>query len=328
MTRFQSKLGFAFVAAALSLPLSFGAAAGLFDDDEARKDIKALRAQNVETDARIQKLDESIKNLGILQLLNQIEQLNTELAKLRGQVEVLTNQNEQLGKRQKDFYLDIDSRLRKLEGIGDAQAPAGQTNVNPSNPPGLSQSAVTNGGGNGGGLANAVPPPTVTYGTPTSQEPALQNIQAGPQGGGARVPNSAGNPTPTFTREQENRAYDVGSNLFRRNDYVGAIRAFETFTKDFSTSQLVSNAQYWIGIAYFNLKDFSNARSTQESLLKKFPESSKAPDALLAIASVQQETGDNGSARNTLEDIVARFPATEAATKARARLIQAQAPRR
>jgi tol-pal system protein YbgF len=324
VTRFQSKLGFAVLAAALSLPLSFGAAAGLFDDDEARKDIKALRAQHAETEMRIQKLDESVKNIGILQLLNQVEQLNAELARLRGQVEVLTNQNEQLAKRQKDFYLDIDTRLRKLEGVGDAPPPAVGQPVNPpASPPGaapgLSQSAITT----GGGLANAIPvaapattPPSPSFGIPT-QEPA---IQAGPLGANNRAP------APTYTREQENKAYDVGSNLFRRNDYIGAIRAFETFSKDFPTSQLVANAQYWIGIAYFNLKDFSNARSMQEGLLRKYPESAKAPDALLAIASVQTETGDNGSARNTLEDIVARFPASEAATKARTRL--AQAPRR
>jgi tol-pal system protein YbgF len=319
--RYPSKLSLAIIAVALS----FNATAGLFDDDEARKDIKALRAQNVETDLRIQKLDESIKNIGIIQLLNQIEQLNAELSRLRGQVEVLTNQNEQLAKRQKDFYLDIDTRLRKLEGGGDAPAPAVGQPVNPpASPPGaapgLSQSAITT----GSGLANAVPavsivapPPTVAYGTPPSQEPT---IQSGPQAANSRTP------APTFTRDQENKAYDVGSNLFRRNDYIGAIRAFETFSKDFPTSQLVANAQYWIGIAYFNLKDFSNARSMQEGLLKKYPESAKAPDALLAIASVQTETGDNGSARNTLEDIVARFPASEAATKARTRL--AQAPRR
>lgn len=319
MTHYQSKLAFAVIAVALSFPLSFNAAAGLFDDDEARKDIKALRAQNVETDLRIQKLDESIKNIGIIQLLNQIEQLNAELSRLRGQVEVLANQNEQLAKRQKDFYLDIDTRLRKLEGVGDAPAQVGGQPANgaPATAPGLSQTAITT----GGGIANAVPvvvpaatSPSPSFGIPTSQEPA---IQAGPLGVNNRVP------APTFTRDQENKAYDVGSNLFRRNDYIGAIRAFETFSKDFPTSQLVANAQYWIGIAYFNLKDFSNARSMQEGLLKKYPESAKAPDALLAIASVQTETGDNGSARNTLEDIVARFPASEAAAKARTRLAQA-----
>ena len=317
MIRYRLKLSLAIVA----LALSFNAAAGLFVDDEARKDIKALRALNVDTDVRIQRLDESIKNLGILQLLNQLEKLNTELAQLRGQVEVLTNQNEQLGKRQNDFYLDIDTRLRKLEGVGDAPPPAGGQPVNPpasstASPPGLSQSAITTGSGLANATSIVAPLPTASYGTPPSQEPS---IPSGPQASGSRVPGGA---APTFTREQENKAYDVGSNLFRRNDYIGSIRAFETFTKDFPTSQLVANAQYWIGIAYFNLKDYSNARSMQESLLKKYPESAKAPDALLAIASVQQETGDNGSARNTLEDIVARFPSSEAAAKARTRLVQ------
>ena len=157
MIRYRLKLSLAIVA----LALSFNAGAGLFDDDEARKDIKALRAQNVDTDVRIQKLDESIKNLGILQLLNQIEKLNTELAQLRGQVEVLTNQNEQLGKRQKDFYLDIDTRLRKLEGVGDVPPPAGgQPNNPPASPSGLSQSAITTGGGLANATSIVAPPPT------------------------------------------------------------------------------------------------------------------------------------------------------------------------
>ena len=346
----RSRVALAVIAAALSSVMSFNAAAGLFDDEEARKDIKVLRVQaeqqNRDNDLRMQKLDESIKNIGILQLLNQLEQLNAELARLRGQVEVLTNQNEQLAKRQKDFYLDIDSRLRKLEGVGDAPP---SVNAQPTSAPAGIVGLAAPGFNTGAGLANAAPAlpsvglpgspvglaegmsnasnaanaATVTYGIPTSQEPA---IQSGPIGVAARPLSSRVTPQsmapPIYTREQENRAYDVGSNLFRRNDYIGAIRAFETFSKDFPNSQLVANAQYWIGIAYFNLKDFSNARSMQENLLKNYPESSKVPDALLAIASVQQETGDSGSARNTLEDVVARFPGSEAAAKARTRLLQ------
>ncbi len=257
---------------------SLNAVAGIFDED-ARREIRELRAElekkDRDVDARLLRMDEAMKNLGIIQLLNQIEQLNSEIAKLRGQNEVLTNQNDQLAKRQKDFYLDIDTRLRKLEGL----------------------------------------PPD----TPTAA-PAVSGPSAGPSG-----PTSAATTVPVVTaatREQENRAYDVGSNLFKRGDFQAAIRAFQTFMKDFPASPLVSNAQYWIGICYSNLKDYTNARSSQESLLKMFPESPKAPDALLAIASIQMETSDNGSARNTLEDIIARFPASDAAAKARTRLAQ------
>ena len=262
----------------MAVAFSLNAAAGIFDED-ARREVRELRAElekkDRDVDARLLRLDESMKNLGIIQLLNQIEQLNSELAKLRGQNEVLANQNDQLTKRQKDFYLDIDTRLRKLEGLpADLPPAAPVSSVVPS--------------------AGPVPPATLAVAAPAS----------------------------AATREQENRAYDVGSNLFKRGDFQAAIRAFQTFMKDFPASPLVSNAQYWIGICYSNLKDYTNARSSQESLLKMFPDSPKAPDALLAIASIQMESSDNGSARNTLEDIIARFPASDAAAKARTRLAQ------
>lgn len=252
--------------------LSVNATAGLFDDEEARKDLRNLRAQieqqNRDNDARLQKIEESIKNLGIIQLLNQIEQLNAEIAKLRGQVEVMSNLDEQLTKRQRDFYLDIDTRLRKLEGVP-GESPAGAANAAP---------------------AAATSPPAA----PVAQTAA--------------------------SRAKEDAVYDVGSNAFKRGDYAAAIRAFQTFIKDYPTGQLVSNAHYWMGISYFNLRDYGNARTSQDALLKKFPDSAKAPDALLAMAGIYVEIGDTGSARNALEDVIAKYPASEAASKARTRL--------
>ena len=86
-------IGLAWLTVAL---FSANAGAGVFDED-ARREVRDLRAETDRKDrdleARLQKLDESLKNLGIIQLLNQIEQLSTEIAKLRGQNEVLANQN-------------------------------------------------------------------------------------------------------------------------------------------------------------------------------------------------------------------------------------------
>jgi tol-pal system protein YbgF len=44
-----------------------------------------------------------------------IESLKQDLAKLRGQIEVLANQTETLERRQKDLYVDLDNRLRRIE---------------------------------------------------------------------------------------------------------------------------------------------------------------------------------------------------------------------
>jgi tol-pal system protein YbgF len=295
-----------------SAAFSLNAAAGTFDED-ARREVKVLRGEieshNRDLDARIQKLDDAIKNIGVIQLLNQIETLNAEIARLRGQIEVMSNQNDQLTKRQKDFYFDIDARLRKLEGTTDNNAPAGTNAAGQPNPV-----------PSGPGLAGALPPPSGVGTVNGNVVPATVLPTPGPS---APVGGQPPRPTaPTYTKEQENAAYDVGSNLFRRNDFSGAIRAFESFSRDFAGSSLVSNAQYWIGVSYFNLKDYNKAKATQQELLKRFPESAKAPDAMLSIATVQQETGDVRSARNTLEDLIARYPGSEAAAKGRTRLTQ------
>ena len=281
--RLRTPLLFALIA------LSLNVYAGLFDDEEARRDIRSMRAQieqqNRDNDVRLQKIEESIRNLGIIQLLNQIEQLNAEIAKLRGQVEVMSNLDEQLTKRQRDFYLDIDTRLRKVEGV----------------PPDTTT----------GSSSSSIAPPNALPSGPLNAVPGASSVAS---------------PSPTSPaqiaamRAKEDAVYDVGSNAFKRGDYVAATRAFRTYIKDYPTGQLVSNAHYWMGISYFNLKDYASARNTQDTLLKQYPDSSKAPDALLAVASIYTEIGDNGSARNALEDVIARYPASEAANKARARL--------
>lgn len=274
--------------------------AGLFDDDEARRQIKALAekvdAQNKATEERFTKLDESFKNLGIIQLLNQIELLNTEIARLRGQVEVLANQNEQLQKRQRDFYLDIDTRLRVLEG-----------NTVPS----TGQAPSTILGAPTPSSSTPTPAPTPAAGAVSSTVPAATV---------APISSAATVVADVAQREKENKAYDVGTSAFRRGDFAAAIRAFNTFHSDYPQSQLAPNALYWTGLCQFNLKDYGQARATQESLLKKYPDSNKAPDAMLVIASVHAELGDAGAARNSYEDIIAKYSSSDAAAKARTRL--------
>jgi len=271
-TRVNNRLVRGGLAAAALLLASATTRAGLFDDDEARRRIENLRQelsqQGKENEVRIARLEELIRNIGVVELVRQLELANAEIARLRGQLEVVENENQQIQKRQRDFYLDLDSRLKSLEGGG---KPATTSDSAP--PPGASA---------------AVAPPARP---PTREEQA-----------------------------QELKAYDVASNLFRRNDFTAAIGRFKDFLRDYPQSQLAPNAQYWIGISYANLKDSKNALAAQEQVVSKYPQSAKAPDALLAIAALQAEQGDSASARNTLEDIIARFPSSDAAGKARTRL--------
>ncbi len=105
------------------------AQAGLFDDEEARMRINQMRT---ELSARLDKLEAGAR--AQLELANQIEQLKAEIARLRGENEVLSNDLANANKRQKDFYVDLDNRLRKVEpqAAADTPQPAPAAAVDPA----------------------------------------------------------------------------------------------------------------------------------------------------------------------------------------------------
>jgi tol-pal system protein YbgF len=94
----------------LSAALSSPARAGVFDDDEARKRIEVLKGEFTELARRADTI-----NRNQIDFANQVEAIKADIAKLRGQIEVLSYELEAAQKRQKDFYVDLDGRLRKLE---------------------------------------------------------------------------------------------------------------------------------------------------------------------------------------------------------------------
>ncbi|HTN49695.1 MAG TPA: tol-pal system protein YbgF [Burkholderiaceae bacterium] len=101
--------------AALGLVLcSSAAAAQLFSDDDARKAILELRQRLNSVQSELTaRLDTAQRNQ--LEMANQNESLRQEIARLRGQVETLTNEVATLQKRNRDLYADLDARLKKFE---------------------------------------------------------------------------------------------------------------------------------------------------------------------------------------------------------------------
>src|SRR5678816_4097931 len=95
-------------------------AQGLFDDNEARRRIEALRQQLLEQnrliEERMTKAETAVAGAtdrsAMLDLARQIEALRGDIAKMRGQLEVATNQIEVADKRQKDLYPVSYTHLR------------------------------------------------------------------------------------------------------------------------------------------------------------------------------------------------------------------------
>ena len=291
------------LAVTVGLLLSATAHAGLFDDEEARKQIVQLRTQMADTqraiDARVGELEAQAKNRSIIDLFNQVEILKSEFAKLRGQIELLQNEMENTQKRQRDLYVDLDGRLRKLEAEqAAAAARAAAAAAAPPPAAGLPPGVV----GGPTGSASVAPPNAID---PSRASPS--GVVVAPQSG-------------VIDPVAEQRAYDQGLEHFRAGRFAEAVTAFQLFTRNFPRSTLVPSAQYWIGNSLYATRDFRGAITTQRQLIAQHPDSIKASDALLNIASAQSELGDIQGARITLQEVASKYPATEAGVKAKQRL--------
>ncbi|MEQ1881591.1 MAG: tol-pal system protein YbgF [Burkholderiales bacterium] len=268
-------------------------------------DVTILAQVQQKTDAAVVRAEkQSADRSGVIQLMNQVDALNLDLNRLRGQIEVLNNGIENAQKRQRDMYVDLDTRLRRMEGqVSAAKKDQEAIAALEERIRQLEQ-----------GLASARAVPAVAA-APAATEPSAP-VPVPPAV--STSPSTAG--TSGADQAAIQRSYDGALSSFRNGDYQGAIKAFDVFLKGHPKHALAPNAQYWIGECHFQLRDYRGAIDAHRRLLGSYPESSKSADALLIIGSAETNLGDNAAARKTLEELVAKYPGSESAEKAKSRL--------
>lgn len=270
--------------------------------------VQSLSEEQKVTGQKIAQVESEGANRGVVQLLNRMEGLNTDVNRLRGQIEVLTNDINNAQKRQRDMYVDLDTRLRRVEQQSaaakkDQEAlPALEERIRK-----LEQAAALTG----------IPAPVASAAAATvaAQPGASPTVTAA-----AAQPSLPPANLAAVDQAAIQRAYDNAFSNYRISDYQAAIRGFDGFLKSYPKHQLAANAQYWIGESHFHLLDYRAAIEAQRRLLGYYPDSTKAPDALLIIGTAETGLGDTGAARKTFEELIAKYPNTESAEKAKSRL--------
>lgn len=278
---------------------------------------------------KVAQAEPSPNNRGVVQLLNQVEALNGELNRLRGQMEVLSNDVNNAQKRQRDMYVDLDTRLRRIEQGGAGKKDADNVSALEERIRKLEQGSAT---------PSSIPQPVTSAATvPVNPPPpAATAAAAAASAAAASPPPSTANPgAPAASSSSSSlppasltandpaaiqRSYDNAYSNYRLSDYPSAIRGFEAFLKSYPKHALAANAQYWIGESYAHMKQYRDAIDAERRLLGTYPDSNKAPDALLIIGTAEGNLGDNAAARKTYEELVAKYPASDAADKAKGRL--------
>ena len=240
----------------------------LFDDEEARKRITATNQRidqlQKDLDERVAALERQLKSGALVDLANNVEGLKSDVAKIRGQIEVLTYELDQSQKRQRDLYVDLDARMRKLEGSPGAAA----SDAAPTDATATAGAAATS----AGSTATSAGAEQRTY------DAALDQFKRG-DFQGAITGFTAFVKTNPKSALAPSAQYWIGNAHFARKDYKAAIASQRQLILAWPDSPKVPDALLNVASAQSELGDNAAARRTLEELIGKFPQSDAATKA-------------------------------------------------
>jgi tol-pal system protein YbgF len=241
--------------------------AALFDDDVARKQIAEqsrrvddLKSQTDNISGRIGKMEEALRSQSMLEFVNQLELVKREIQNLRGQIEVVNTGVESNAKRQRDMYVDLDTRMRRIEQGGAAPA------------------APAPGPGADTGTAPAAAVAGVSADETRVYEAAQQQRRIGNyQGAITSLQSFLGQypKSPLAHRAQ----YWIGDSYFNLRDYKNAIASQQKLITTYPDSASAPDAMLNIASSQSELGDSANSRKTMDALVARYPNSEAADKA-------------------------------------------------
>lgn len=213
----------------------------ILSDDEARRAILELRKSV------------SASQAAILDLQNQLDKHKSENAQLRGQIESLQKQSDDLNNNQKSFYQDLDARVSRLE------------------PQNVEVEGVT-------GIVQA--------GEKSSYDEALKSFQAG------QIKNADSEFT-TFIRKYPSSPYLPlalywsGNTKYALKDYKAAITQLQGLISRYPGHQRVPAATLTMANANLESGKKAVAKKLLTDLISKYPDSDAAKEAKPILAGIK-----------------------------------------
>jgi tol-pal system protein YbgF len=254
--------------AGLLMTASCASAQGLFDDNEARRRIATLRS---EVEANQKSLNERLSGIetavqdkrAIVELATAIDELRQELARMRGQNEVLLNRADNLERRQKDLYVDLDNRLRRMEQ-SQSQLDQLQSQI------GQIQDRLTQ-------------PERTAAAEKQAYEAALNQFKLGNYGSSIAAFQ---NFMATYPASElvPSAQYWIGNGFYAMRDYKAAIAAQQKILSAWPENAKAPDALWNIASSQTELGDVKSARETLKSLASRYPQSPLAEQARQRLA--------------------------------------------
>jgi len=264
------------------------------------------RSQNTastlsDIELKVKKMSSLVDNRAMLEMMQNVDELASEISLLRGELEQQSHDIIEIKKRQRELYLDIDRRLRDLESraIGQASSSA------PVQVPGLNEAT------------DEIP----------AVEPVDNAVSAASSTTGSGLIADSSTPTvssqetvSSSTNSEEQAAYQSAFDTLKEGRYKKAKAEFKRFLKKYPDSGFAGNSQYWLGEANYVTRNFEQGIIEFELVLSRYPTSTKVPDAMLKLGYTYYEKKQYNKAKIMLSELRKRYPKATAARLASKRL--------
>ena len=277
----------------------------------AKKSAPVTSPTSPETEQRLANIERLLQNKGLLDMLQQIDLLQQEIANLRGEIEVNNHVLNQMKNRQRDLYTDVDRRLQAMEARTVENQSVTSANPIDSNPPLETL-----------GQSEAITPPESqadAVALTLEQTESQTDVQTPIVDQETEIETPVA--TITETDPVQIRAeYQQAFKLLKQSQYDQAIKAFRKFLQAHPDNQYSDNAQYWMAEALYVKRQYEDAIREYNNLVSNYPDSQKVPHGLLKIGYSYQELGKADTAKLWYTDVRQRFPGTTASRLADDRL--------
>lgn len=234
---------------------------------------------------RLNRIERLVNSKGLVDVMVRVESLQNEMQNLVGEIELQKHTLDEIKKRQRDLYLDVDRRILQIErGSGSSTSSVRVTETSPV--------SVTE------NSASTVSEPAV------AATPIISSS------------NAATTPRETKKKEGEQVAYQKAFDLLRALRYAKATQAFRQFLSDYPDGRYAHIAQYWLAETSYHTRKFSIAVEDYQALINQYPKSPKRADALLKIGYSQFELKLFSQAKSVLQKLIQSYPGTTEAGQA------------
>ena len=222
---------------------------------------------------RVDRLEQqAAQTQGGVGLVNQVQDLQSQIQQLQGQIEELQHQLQQLDESSKAQYLDIDSRLSRLEGRSPGDSPTAE----PAGASTSAQDAATGMSPEAGASAAMEDRPVAGSGDPqTDYDRAFSALRNGDFAGASRLFSGFIQTYPD-TSLTPNAYYWLGESYYGTQNYAVALDTFQKLLQRFPGDAKAPGALLKVGYCQYELKDWDAARATLTEVTRKYPDSQEA----------------------------------------------------